>query len=397
MPKLSIIMPAYNVCQYIGDAIRSVFAQEAPDWELIVVDDGSTDDTAAIVKQFGDRVRYVFQTNQGLSQARNTGIGCARGRQLTFLDADDRLLPQFLGRMSANLDKADGNVAAICSGWTYIDESGQSYGLPQQPPRIMPGYGLAMRFPTTVVVRRSHLDRIGTFDPDLTALEDWDLWLRMLIAGYRILSLNQPLLQVRVRPYSLSRDGYRMRLNRLKVLDKTYARADLPQDFVARKKEAYGAAYVQSSANYYEAEEPRLGESDFVQALAISPDLVMQLDTFYSIACARQPVAFKGSSHAVDLHESEARLLSALNRAVSELSMSQKYRRRAFGNAYLTLARLAYQDEEMLTTRRYLARALMADVALLFRPSNVALLAESRLTPRLVRALRQVKDKVLAA
>src|SRR5436190_1570422 len=104
MPQVSVIVPAFNAGRTISAALASVFAQTYRDFEVIVVDDGSTDDTAARIAEWGDRVLYVRQPNGGPARARNTGIGRSRGRLVAFLDADDVWLPEKLERQVAYFD-----------------------------------------------------------------------------------------------------------------------------------------------------------------------------------------------------------------------------------------------------------------------------------------------------
>ena len=96
MPKVSVIIPTYNGAQYIKQAVDSVLAQTYDDYEIIVVDDGSTDDTAELLRPYGDRITYLYQENRKLPAARNTGIRTARGQYLAFLDSDNLFLPHKL-------------------------------------------------------------------------------------------------------------------------------------------------------------------------------------------------------------------------------------------------------------------------------------------------------------
>ena len=106
-PRASVVIPSYNHGEFVGDAISSVLAQTYGDYEILIVDDGSTDNTAEIVAQFGSRVRYIRQENQGLSSARNRGINVARGEFIGLLDADDMYEPTFLMSMIEALDDTD--------------------------------------------------------------------------------------------------------------------------------------------------------------------------------------------------------------------------------------------------------------------------------------------------
>ena len=98
-PRVSVVIPAYNQAKYLGDAIQSVLSQTYRDFEIIVVDDGSTDDTPLVVSQLGGNLHYIRQTNQGLAGARNTGIRNAKGSYIALLDSDDIWLPEFLQKI----------------------------------------------------------------------------------------------------------------------------------------------------------------------------------------------------------------------------------------------------------------------------------------------------------
>lgn len=128
-PLVSIIIPAFNAAPYIGDAIRSVQQQSFTRWELLITDDGSTDDTAGVVKPFlaDERIRYTKQPNSGVSAARNTGITNAKGTFLTFLDADDALLPDSLTE-KINALEADPKADFVFGDVVYCDATLQPTG-----------------------------------------------------------------------------------------------------------------------------------------------------------------------------------------------------------------------------------------------------------------------------
>jgi glycosyltransferase involved in cell wall biosynthesis len=116
---VSVIIPTYNHAQYVGDAIQSVLDQEYRNFEIIVVDDGSTDDSQAVVAEFGAQVRYIWQENRGLSAARNTGIEAANGAYISLLDADDMLEPRFLGTLVSILE-AEPDFAGVYCGYQFV-------------------------------------------------------------------------------------------------------------------------------------------------------------------------------------------------------------------------------------------------------------------------------------
>ena len=180
---VSIVLPTYNGARRIRDAIESVRTQTYSPWELLVAIDGSTDDTAAVVQQFDDEriVVVTLETNRGPSEARNAAIALASGEFVAFIDDDDQWLPDKLAKQIALL-RANPDLGIVHGGVLDVMEVGRR--LARLPPRDARSYSanllqdrLAL---STVLVRRSVLDRVGLFEPSLGAFEDWDLWTRVL-------------------------------------------------------------------------------------------------------------------------------------------------------------------------------------------------------------------------
>ena len=179
---VSVIIPCYNHAHFLGDAIESVLAQSYPSFEIIVIDDGSPDNTAEVAARYPG-VRYVRQANQGLSAARNTGIRESRGEYLVFLDADDRLLPDALRDGLACF--RDYPEAAFVSGHhRYINRDGSLRNeYPPSPIGDDPYVALLKRnyigMHATVMYARAVFDAVGRFDTTLKSCEDYDLYLRI--------------------------------------------------------------------------------------------------------------------------------------------------------------------------------------------------------------------------
>jgi len=183
-PVVSVIMPTYNYGRFISRAIDSVLSQTYSDFELIIIDDGSEDDTTKIVQQFHDmRIKYYRQENQGPSRARNAGIAQAQGEYLAFIDADDEWLPYNLSYQVTALAN-DHRVGMVYGHCVYVDASGQilrtvkgkAHGklfIPMLRENIIGGS------PSIVVVRASCFRQIGGFAPLLYGNEDWHMWLRI--------------------------------------------------------------------------------------------------------------------------------------------------------------------------------------------------------------------------
>lgn len=179
-PRVSIVMPCYNAQGFVAEAIDSVLAQTVQDFELIVVDDGSTDGSAAVLAGYGERIRVIRQPNRGVSTARNEGVAAARGELLAFLDADDYWAGDFLESMLAGM--ADPRTVIAYCGWQNV---GIGEGKPFVPPDYEAGDKLhhLLRFASlwpihAVLMRRSLMPAGAPFNTAYPACEDYDLWLR---------------------------------------------------------------------------------------------------------------------------------------------------------------------------------------------------------------------------
>jgi glycosyltransferase involved in cell wall biosynthesis len=125
-PTVSVIIPSHNSGRFLGEAVESVLSQEYPSVELIVVDDGSTDDTQRLLSGYYGRIRHIRQPNQGVSTARNRGIEIATGDLVSFLDADDLMLPGKLRDQVACFGQSPRNPGIVNSGWRTVDATGKS-------------------------------------------------------------------------------------------------------------------------------------------------------------------------------------------------------------------------------------------------------------------------------
>ena len=180
---VSVIIPAYNGALYIAKAIESVLAQDYNNYEILVIDDGSKDNTQEVVNKYQDKVKYIYQENQGVAQARNRGLEIAQGKYIAFLDQDDFFLPHKLSSQVAILEQ-DSSIGLVNSGWEIVNTEGIKlaavepwYNLPQLDLESLiiwkPVFLGAMLF------RRSWLERCEKFDTTLEQTPDVDLVLRL--------------------------------------------------------------------------------------------------------------------------------------------------------------------------------------------------------------------------
>jgi glycosyltransferase involved in cell wall biosynthesis len=179
---VSVVIPCYNQAHFLGEAIESALAQSYPHLEIVVVDDGSTDNTAVVAARYPG-VRCVRQMNQGLAAARNTGLHDSTGSYLVFLDSDDRLLP---GAVAAGLAVLHAHPeCAFASGLCqYIAADGTSLPTPTPTPLTADYYSTLLRhthiwMPAMVMHRRTVFEAVGGFDPSVNPCADYDLYLRV--------------------------------------------------------------------------------------------------------------------------------------------------------------------------------------------------------------------------
>jgi glycosyltransferase involved in cell wall biosynthesis len=206
--RVSVVVPTYNSGPLVVEAVESALAQTYAPHEVIVVDDGSTDDTADRLARFGPPVRYVRQENARVAAARNTGLRVATGDVIAFLDADDVWHPEKLARQTAVLEAhpAIGLLGTRMYPWPGPLPTPEAHPAPVSPLRtdtMLPTNPLAN---SSVVVRRSTLERVGELDPELFGPEDYDLWLRCSLVG-GVGRLELPLTGYRDTPASLGKQA----------------------------------------------------------------------------------------------------------------------------------------------------------------------------------------------
>jgi glycosyltransferase involved in cell wall biosynthesis len=213
-PLVSVVIPTYNRAWIVQEAIDSVIAQEFRDFELIVVDDGSTDDTLLHLTGYGKQLRVIHQSNKGVSAARNAGISTASGRYLAFLDSDDLWLP---GKLQVQVAFFKQNPEMrICQTEEVWIRNGLRVN-PKQRHRKPSGMiferslGLCLVSPSAVMIERDLLSEVGFFNETLPACEDYDLWLRVS-CRYPVHLIDQPLI--------VKRGGHEDQLSRQPGLDK---------------------------------------------------------------------------------------------------------------------------------------------------------------------------------
>lgn len=234
---VSVVIPTYNREKIISTALESVLAQTYTDYEIIVIDDGSTDSTRDLIRSYADRqVHYFYQDNKGIAGARNAGIRTCSGAHIAFLDSDDYWLPGKLEQQMALFDQDPeyGLVASCCASVRY-DGSFRATNRSGKSGRVLRELFIKNYIRTSAaVVTRQCLEKVGLFDESLKECEEYDLWLR-IAAEYPIGFINEPLAVYVDNPAGVSTDSLIGRLYRLQVLEKDYLRQRIPRRLYCRR------------------------------------------------------------------------------------------------------------------------------------------------------------------
>lgn len=255
-PRVSIIIPVYNGDRYIRQAIESVLSQTYQSYEIIVIDDGSTDNTSLFLEAYIKTIRYIYQKNQGVSAARNHGIALARGELIAFLDADDFFLPDKLTAQVGVFD-AQPNLGIVHSGWRRVNQDGETIK-DETPWDYVPKLDLEgwLRWKPigtmgTLMFRRDWLQKVGSFEAGLGQAEDVDLVLRLALQGCEADWLRESTVCYRQHDRNTMRDGISQARSINQVLDKFFASESLPLEVQLLEKQVRYNTLVWSSWYLY--------------------------------------------------------------------------------------------------------------------------------------------------
>ena len=374
---VSFVIPNYNHARYLGQAIDSALAQSYPNVEVIVVDDGSTDDSRAVAKAFGDRIRYIYQQNAGLSAARNTGVHAAHGEFIALLDADDLVEPPYAERLLSALTRAPQASGAYC-GFRFVDQDNRPLNRVEQritAPEDLYGALLNGNYwvPESLLARRNCYQTMGEFDTALRACEDWDVWLRFS-SHYTLVGIDDLLVRYRVVTGSMSTDPRRMLDNRLAVLAK-HAGSQPSYGGDSPAHRAYAYAYFRTAMEYYQGGDLVAGYNSLLAAARIFPALVLDHASYYELACSEQGRGSQGDLGQLDIAARQREILDIARRLSVEPDLQ-------------TARRAAGIEDGELRPAQLEAAALWAAGLLYYQagaanPARSALIQAGRLKPTL--------------
>jgi glycosyltransferase involved in cell wall biosynthesis len=380
MPQVSVIIPTYNRAQLLAEAIDSVLNQTFSDFELIIVDDGSTDHTADVVRSYHDqRIHYCPQGKQERGAARNRGVALSQGEYLTFLDDDDWYMPCKLEVQVQGL-RMHPDVGMVISGWDRVKESGEVVRserpwLHHPQPALKDWLFAAMAHVAAVLIRRPWFEQVGGFNHNLQQAEDTYLWFRLAQAGCPTAWVKEMVFKQRLHGSNSVRNMSHAKQGKTTMLDTIFADSQAPASLGMSKESAYAQVYMGFACLQYAVGCTEDARSDLSQAIALDPSLLLNnADRLLEIIAAYawnhltgDPLLFTNQ------------LFSNLPDELSEL---QSLRRRAVARTWVVGAFRAYQYNDMPRVRQSALKAIATAPSSLLNRGLVSILAQSLIGSR---------------
>jgi glycosyltransferase involved in cell wall biosynthesis len=278
-PSISVVIPTYNCAALLPQAIRSAYAQTIRPAEVIVVDDGCTDDTTAVVNALRatlpDDFVYIQKPNGGEASARNRGVAAATGEYVAFLDQDDVWLPEKLERQLPSFDAPGAPTLAFTAYTRVSGDNREVVRVKDWVPtpehalrRLMDGCCVT---PSTVIVRRDALTDAGAFDESLWLGNDWDMWLRLAAAGHRFAYLPEPMTDYLWHANNMSRDQRKIAQAALTIIPRLFRTGHLPPLIKQLEHRCLARWHMILACYELEAGEPRRSRRSLRAAIAAHP------------------------------------------------------------------------------------------------------------------------------
>ena len=376
MPVVSIIIPTYNRQHLVQETIDSVFRQTYTDWELIVVDDGSIDDTrGALGKRYGSSIRYIYQNNQGESAARNRGIAAARGTYVAFLDSDDLWLPSKL-QIQVDLMDADANLGLVSTQSYWMNHEGlRLKRLPQGHEQatsdiswadLVLGNAIAGGG-STAMVRRRCFELAGAFDTSIHFGEEWDLWLR-IARHFKARQISEPLSFYRINPggqrnWAPRRDeAAKMHADHLEILGRAFDRCPYSACECKRLRAlAYSQAHLRHAFASCGLGTTGQGYEQWLEAIKLCPEYATDHDVLWQRIT--DSVAGFASAYAAGerIDMARAMLERILYNPPAQVQSLARDRERLLARIMVELAFQAAQNKESCLARRCALESIVYD------------------------------------
>jgi hypothetical protein len=375
MPRVSVIIPTYNRAHLIREAVSSVLKQIFTNFELIVVDDGSTDNTEEVLLAIDDsRLKFLRRAHTGPSRTRNAGIQAATGEFIAFLDSDDLFLPR---RLSLQVAKMENEPEAGLVYGRYLSGVGSEATLipvGECLPRL--GIQRLLLGPafhwSTVLIRREILEKVGGFDESFVRGEDWELTHRMALAGCRMVCVPEAVAFVRKQPVSNMRDEYQHEEMLKAVLDKTFRDPRMPAEAKKSRARAYAVQLIRIACTAFLASQPSMGKEMLIRALNMDPTLKgKNMETLTSTLV----YLIKGLS----IDDPESTLQRVISYLPQEDGFSKKLRQNLLGKFNLVMTFQTYQEGRINQCREYAIKAIVYTPSSLLNRGLLSILTRSLL------------------
>jgi hypothetical protein len=312
--RVSVVIPCFNGARFLSEAIDSALAQTYRDVEIVVADDGSTDDSVAIVARYGERVHGLRQANAGPSAARNLALAAATGEFVALLDADDRFHPRKLERQ-VDVLRARPDVAAVYCGWQLVDADGRllpERGWPTVDGDLLAQLVLGNLFhPVSVVLRRTVVDVAGGFDDRCPVNEDWDLFLRASRHGTWA-CVDEVLCDYRIHPGQSHQRLALVHQVAREILERFFAEPGNPEPLEQLEPLAYEAADLRAAAELYGAGATAEGDVAFGRAVARRPGMLREPRTMLRFLRTMLPDGRRSRGEVVRRRRELAPILAAI-------------------------------------------------------------------------------------
>lgn len=353
---VSVIIPSYNSARYIASTVESALAQTYPAVEVIVVDDGSTDATQAVLAPYRSRITILHQANRGPAAARNAGLRVARGAYLLFLDSDDLLVPASVAAKAAFLEQ-NPRYGLVYSAWTQINHDGSRI-MGEAHPRCQGDVLAALLrreyffFPGSALIRRTCLDTVGAFDENAYGAEDADLWLRLARAGYAFGYIDEPLFVYRYHTASITgRVDPRQIASWQAHLARFFADPTLPPAIKALEAEAYAILHYETAMRYFRICRIDQAQEHLRQAWQRCPTLADERVMDCIVGAALDP-------RTDDAGALLDRVFACLPEEVLHL---RRLRDRVYGRYHVGMVFLHHQRRQRRQARRHILAALRGE------------------------------------
>lgn len=270
MPKVSVIIPTHNRPEFLHSAITSVLNQTFQDFEIIVVDDASKDDTHNVINCINDRrIKYIrHEINKGVSAARNTGITASTSDFIAFLDDDDEWMPEKLGKQVDLIENKSPGVGVVYTGFVRMNRKSTEIlgqNIPTKRGTIFNEMliGNWIGTASTPLFRRECFDKVGLFDERISYGEDYDMWIRMS-KEFRFEYIEEPLVKYHVHRNGLT-SNHDMVIRGMEILNKKYGQ------FLALNKKSYSHFYLVLGGAYCYNQNMKKGKEAFLKAIKLYP------------------------------------------------------------------------------------------------------------------------------